>query len=344
MKRKTYRILLVSAGFIMLVLMIALISREALAVCVKNSEVCVDGPSTKTINGLKVTRSCWKFVAKYTCSGTTLVPDSHCQDLINQGCSPVSQTCDATSCVQTYECATGTATTQTGVGCNNQSVAINGLKYDTSYPPNDKFGVAASNMAALNDAVTGMIKNDASCVESPPGSGAYTCAQPISIFNGQGLKCRKDSTGFNKCCNLNGWGVNAGLNQCNQEEHTLGLARQAGRTHYIGSYCTHKNIFGCFAHAYVYCAFTSKIGRIVQEQGRIQLNKGWGSPKAPQCGGFTEQELTQIDFSLIDFSEYFADAFANKTNPPSASQMQGIINTYVNTLQNKGCSQFDPNC
>ena len=342
-QKSSRKIIWIATGFIALVLLISLYAQQALAVCVKDSEMCVEGAETRIINGLEVTRDCWRYAAQYTCSGTELSPDSHCQDLIDQGCSPVSQTCDETSCVQTYECAVGTGTTQTGVGCDTQNVAVNGLKFDTSYDPSPDFGKAASNMAAMESAVTGMIKNDASCVEDPPGSGAYVCAEPILIFNGSGKRCRKDSLGFNKCCNLNGWGVDAGLNQCDQEEEVLGYARQAGRAHYVGKYCTHSNVFGCYAHAYVYCTFNSKIGRIVQEQGRTQLNKGWGSAKNPQCEGFTDTELTNINFELIDFSEYFADAFANAGSPPSSAQMESIVNTYINTLKNSGCSQFDPN-
>jgi conjugal transfer mating pair stabilization protein TraN len=320
------------------------LSQSAIAFCIQDSEVCVEGNETRIINGLSITRDCWRYALQYSCSGTQLEPDSHCQELIDQGCSPLSQLCDLTSCVQSYECVTGSGTTQTGVGCESQDVAVDGLKFDTSYNSNTDLGVAASYMAAMNSAVSGMIKNDASCIEQPSGSGIYVCAQSILIFNGENLKCRKDAFGFNKCCNLNGWGVDSGLNVCNAEEEELGYARKADRTHYVGRYCTHSNPFGCYAHAYVYCAFNSKIGRIVQEQGRLQLNKGWGNAQNPQCGGFTDTELIQIDFTLIDFSEYFADAFADMTNPPSSGQMQSIINSYVNTLRNSGCSQFDPNC
>ena len=33
----------------------------------------------------------------------------------------------------------------------------------------------------------------------------------------------------------------------------------------------------------VYCCFESKLSRILQEQGRQQLNKPWGKPKTEQC-------------------------------------------------------------
>jgi len=331
-------------AIIVLFIFLTLFSNQVNAFCVKDSEVCVEGSEERLINGLPVYQDCWRFASQYTCDSNVAIPDSHCQELIDQGCSPVGQTCDADSCVQTYECTTGVTTTQEGDGCDDQSVAVDGIDFDTSYQANTDFGVAASNMAAMESAVTGMIKNDLSCIEQPPGSGEYVCAEPILIFNGTDQKCRKDSLGFNQCCNLNGWGVDAGLNICNAEEELLGYARQADRTHYIGKYCTHSNVFGCFAHAYVYCSFNSKIGRIVQEQGRAQLGQGWGNANTPDCEGFTNTELATIDFSLIDFSEYFADAFADMTNPPSGQDMEAIVNTYINTLQNAGCSQFEEGC
>jgi conjugal transfer mating pair stabilization protein TraN len=333
-KKSTKKILVIALGFILFVLVISLYTQQALAVCVKDSEVCVEGAETRIVNGLEITRDCWRFASQYTCSGTELIPDSHCQDLIDQGCSPVSQECDETSCVVTYECIeNGAGSIQTGQGCDDMSVNVGGIEFDTSYEPSQDFGKAASNMEALESAVTGMVKDDASCVEEPANSGKYVCAEAILIFNGSDMKCRKDSLGFNKCCSLKGWGEDTGLTQCNQEEVTLGYARQAGRTHYIGKYCTHSNAFGCYAHAYVYCVFSSKIGRIVQEQGRVQLSKGWGSAKKPQCTGFTPDELQLLDFELIDFSEYFADAFADTNAPPSSNEMKGIIDTYIQTLQ-----------
>ncbi len=341
---RNIHLIVIAPGYISLLLTLLLYASHSMASCIKQAQTCVEGAESRLINGYSVYQECWRFASEYSCEGTSATPDSHCKELVQQGCSPVSQTCDADSCVQTYECSTGTTAVQQAVGCENQSIAINNTHFDTSYPANTDLGLVASNMAALESAVTGMIKNDMSCAESPAGSGQYVCADPILIFNGEGRKCRKDALGFNQCCNLGGWGVDAGLNQCNTEEHLLGYSRQASRAHYIGRYCTHSNVFGCYAHAYVYCDFTSRIGRIVQEQGRAQLGIGWGSAKNPNCAGFTESELATINFELIDFSEYFSEAFAAMASPPSSAEMKTIVDRYINQLQGAGCSQFDQDC
>jgi conjugal transfer mating pair stabilization protein TraN len=47
--------------------------------------------------------------------------------------------------------------------------------------------------------------------------------------------------------------------------------------------------------------------RILQEQGRQQLNKPWGKPKTEQCLGFTIDEFARLDLSRMDFSEVYAE-------------------------------------
>ncbi|HGT8524449.1 TPA: conjugal transfer protein TraN, partial [Neisseria gonorrhoeae] len=37
------------------------------AACTRTSSVCVDGPSTKNINGVDVTKDCWEYKEEYQC-------------------------------------------------------------------------------------------------------------------------------------------------------------------------------------------------------------------------------------------------------------------------------------
>lgn len=52
--------------------------------CQKISEVCVDGPSTKQISGVDVTRDCWQYEAVYECVEGNAVND--CDPLVAAGC------------------------------------------------------------------------------------------------------------------------------------------------------------------------------------------------------------------------------------------------------------------
>jgi conjugal transfer mating pair stabilization protein TraN len=58
---------------------------------------------------------------------------------------------------------------------------------------------------------------------------------------------------------------------------------------------------------------------VIQEQGRAQINKSWGDPKSPQCGGFTVEEFSQLDLSKMDFTEVYAD-FTSAVSVPASLQ------------------------
>jgi len=97
------------------------------------------------------------------------------------------------------------------------------------------------------------------------------------------------------------------MTQCTAGEKLLGCKRAKGTCHEVGSRCTMK-IFGqCLQEKKVFCCFDTILARIVQEQGRPQLGRGWGSAKSPDCRGFYVDEFAQIDFSKIDMSEYVDD-------------------------------------
>ena len=98
---------------------------------------------------------------------------------------------------------------------------------------------------------------------------------------------------------------------CDQKEMELALKRDAGLcTDRIGSWCSKKVLGACATRKQSYCCYNSKLARIINEQGRAQLGKGWGDEKDPTCDGFTPAELEKIDFSQIDLSEFLVDVMA----------------------------------
>jgi conjugal transfer mating pair stabilization protein TraN len=83
--------------------------------------------------------------------------------------------------------------------------------------------------------------------------------------------------------------------------------REEGQCHYIGNYCSERDwLGGCLSRTYSYCCFPSMLARIVQEQGRPQLERAWGSSREPSCEGFTVEEFQNLDWSRIDLSEFYA--------------------------------------
>jgi len=77
--------------------------------------------------------------------------------------------------------------------------------------------------------------------------------------------------------------------------------------HRVGSWCNVSLLLFCSETIVGYCCFHTVLARIIQEQGRDQLGLGWGGPQQPNCGGLSVEQLSRIDFSRIDLSEYIDD-------------------------------------
>ncbi len=189
--------------------------------------------------------------------------------------------------------------------------------------------------------------NPGGAYPSYTGNGAVgadgSCIGIILIFNGKGGECRPAgvSTAYRDCCSYSG-GSSSWLNFCKEEEATVDRARDAGKTHFIEEYCKTRWKFGfgsvCVQRARVYCVFNSKLGRIIQEQGRLQLkafqpNGIWGDHTSPNCKGFSPQEFQMLDFSRIDLSEFYSDI--SQTMSTSVKQnMQNSLQQFYNQTVN----------
>ena len=149
----------------------------------------------------------------------------------------------------------------------------------------------------------------------------------LSVFTGEAKSCRKSALGFADCCKDSGWGTDMGLAQCSEEEKALGLLKQASRVHYVGHYCSKDSMAGCLRKRYVYCAYPSKLSRIVVDQGKAQLGQHYGSSKHPDCRGFTLNELESLNFDAMDLSEFYAEVMTTAENgatPDSSGVAQAI--------------------
>jgi conjugal transfer mating pair stabilization protein TraN len=98
---------------------------------------------------------------------------------------------------------------------------------------------------------------------------------------------------------------------CNEEEARLALKEGAKLCHSIGTYCSScikilGHCVSCIEHTTTKCCFNSMLARIVNEQGRIQVGKGWGGPEGPDCSGFSIAQLQSLDFAAMDLSEFYA--------------------------------------
>lgn len=183
-----------------------------------------------------------------------------------------------------------------------------------------------------NDLVTSTTNDDGSCNGS------------MYVFNGQDKRCRERSmyTGFTSCCytasseddcNKDIW---LGFSNCKADENDLACKKKKGLCVELDDYCSKTiSILGhdiCVQKKTSYCCFGSKLGRIIQEQGRRQLKafnhtgalmpqpaddsvrhsqnmqlftlNGDLNPQHPYCRGLTIDEFSALNWDLIDLKEY----------------------------------------
>ena len=179
-----------------------------------------------------------------------------------------------------------------------------------------------------------------------PKDSDGNCLGQIYIFNGHDKRCRNASmytswtnccfTGSEDNCERKNW---LGQEACNSDEQGLACQRRNGLCHYVGSYCAKKMSVGlgkiCTQYKKTYCCFSSKLGRIIQEQGRSQLKSfdsalPWGLPTAPNCRGFTPEEFEMLDFGKIDLSEWYNDVVTR-----SQQQIQNETTTKTQQFYNR---------
>ena len=149
--------------------------------------------------------------------------------------------------------------------------------------------------------------------------------QDMRFFKGQRRACHIHFGGLADCCKNSGLLV--GMANCSASEIELAEERNAGNTHYLGRYCSRKTLFGiCIRHSRAWCVFGSKLGRILQQQGRRQLGIGWSS-----CRGFTVAEIEGIDFASLDLSEFTEDLMDGSRAPSVSLPDAGDTGTVMRT-------------
>lgn len=107
--------------------------------------------------------------------------------------------------------------------------------------------------------------------------------------------------------------------ECSEHEAILAMREGARLCHTVGTWCSScfrvlGHCVSCITHTSGKCCFNSMIARIINEQGRAQIGKGWGSPQNVDCSGFTLAQLTSLDFGTMDLSEFYASIVPNAIN------------------------------
>lgn len=118
---------------------------------------------------------------------------------------------------------------------------------------------------------------------------------------------------------------------CDQTEKLTSMKKGQNLCVEVGDYCSKKALKICYETKKVSCCFNSRLARIINEQGRAQIGKGWGSPQSPNCSGFTTEEFERIDFSQVDMAEFVAEIMDNVKLPST----DGLKTQTEMSIQNK---------
>jgi conjugal transfer mating pair stabilization protein TraN len=115
------------------------------------------------------------------------------------------------------------------------------------------------------------------------------------------------------------------MTSCSESEGKLTMKEGAGLCRSVGTWCSSCiRVFGscvsCIEHTTSKCCFNSMLARIVNEQGRAQVGKGWGNAENPDCSGFSVTQLQSLDFAAMDLSEFYASLVPTK---PNVATLQG---------------------
>lgn len=156
------------------------------------------------------------------------------------------------------------------------------------------------------------------------------------IFSGKAERCRPGGVTVlgASCCGISGWFKD----MCKASERRLKKKRYAGLCAYVGTYCSKKILGICVEKKRTYCCFNSRLAKILNECGRPQVGKTFGSAKNPDCRGFTIEEFARIDFTdpacQQAFEEYVREMMQKINLEGSFSRAYDRIQRWLSKQQN----------
>ncbi|MBX2807184.1 MAG: conjugal transfer mating pair stabilization protein TraN [Cellvibrionaceae bacterium] len=117
------------------------------------------------------------------------------------------------------------------------------------------------------------------------------------------------------------------LYECEDQEFQLASKRDVEACNHVGSYCHSDSPFGCIENRRTFCCYNSPLSRIINPQIKAQLGLDMGTDEAPNCSGFTIDQITATDWSLIDLSEWNALLTDNGLFPDETMDMDSLTGT-----------------
>jgi type-F conjugative transfer system mating-pair stabilization protein TraN len=281
------------------------------------NKICLSKGETKLFSGIPVTQNCWKEQVAYSCP----VYGSSCDSLRQKGCQQLSRICikkdSQGACLKfktRFEC--GQVACDGKVAQKPEGYCADG---DCFTPTEEQLEGMEEGLSELSAVFSG-------------GAGF----DGDTIFKGTPMFCRKQGLGFNDCCKDKGWGQDLSLTGCNEGEKSLAMGKEAKRIVPVGEFCSKKAVGGlCLEKKKSYCAYPSKLARILQVGAHNQLNISLGDADNPICTGVSPGQLQALDLEKVDFSDFYQDIKA-KDISKSLSHWINNAKARIHSKEGKG--------
>jgi conjugal transfer mating pair stabilization protein TraN len=121
---------------------------------------------------------------------------------------------------------------------------------------------------------------------------------------------------------------------CTDQEQLLAVHKGSDLSAFISEECTNTGAFGCSMKTDYFCSFNSVLARIINIQGKTQLGLN-----IADCQGITTAQLSQIDFSKINFSDFTRSMVQNAQNNTPTNTSLGDGYTPILQTTTQGSSQ-----
>jgi len=206
-----------------------------------------------------------------------------------------------------------------------------GWEPNTSFTPQISMGGMVLSYGETAAGVAGSISQGLEFLTGSPLSsellGAISPTELITnMFGIEGLSLSFDPVSFGFSMAMT---VYQSLTACNEEEMKLGMMRGANLCISGGEDCDDGGLFGLFKSCTQhFCCYNSKLARIINAQGLPQLGRNPGR----DCGGFSEADLTVIDWNRIDMSEFVND-MVRQAQHPDVATIQSKVPAVVEKLK-----------
>jgi conjugal transfer mating pair stabilization protein TraN len=255
------------------------------------SKQCTDTTPFKTIEGLTIERPCWQEKLTYVYQ----YPKTYqCEFLKKKQCRQIKQQCvhqTEQGCALwelTFQCMNPMAKPVVSMDLTDE------FTDQIKIEPNQSFANVYSQLAIFQE-----VKKE---IELSQAHDATT----LELFKGKKMTCSRsvaENLMYDCCFKHAGLAKQAGLTSCSAEELGLADMREKGLCHYVGHYEEKFLKLWKSRDQHVYCAYPTKIARIIQEEGKKQLGLSWGDPETTLCEGLPIDLLSKIDFTKLNLDE-----------------------------------------